>query len=244
MRTRTILALGAGLLMAAEAGIGLAQTPPAATTSAGVSSAHRWGARPDGRWYAGWNAPGGWAGYQRPVRGYALPSYWTNPAFQIANYRIYGLSVPPAGYSWSRYYDDAVMIDRYGRVYDTRNGIDWTRYEGGYDDAATPPGAAYAYADDSVTYNSNYQGRWTGTWQGQDGKSYSGTYEGRYEGHYGVDYQPPAYGSPQSQPAPALPPGGYISGGYYYPPPTVTTVVVEPDGTTRTTTSYGTAQVR
>ncbi|MEJ7925201.1 RcnB family protein [Sphingobium sp. AN641] len=95
---------------------------------------HRWGPRQNGRWHAGWRAPGGWNGYRRPVRGFVLPRYWIQPSFFIANYGSYGLPAPAYGYGWSRYYDDAVMTDRYGRVYDYRNDIHWDRYEGGYSD--------------------------------------------------------------------------------------------------------------
>jgi hypothetical protein len=100
---------------------------------------HRWGPRQDGRWFAGSRAPGGWGGYQRPVYGYVLPRYWVSPNYYIGNYGAYGLPAPAYGYGWSRYYDDAVMTDRYGRVYDTRSNIDWDRYEGGY----APDGDGY-----------------------------------------------------------------------------------------------------
>lgn len=93
---------------------------------------HRWGPRQHGRWFAGWRAPGGWAAYQRPIYGYVLPRYWISPSYYIANYGVYGLPAPAYGYGWSRYYDDAVMTDRYGRVYDHRRDIDWSRHEGGY----------------------------------------------------------------------------------------------------------------
>ncbi|MEG8219215.1 RcnB family protein [Sphingomonas sp. HH69] len=92
----------------------------------------RWGQRHNGRWVAGWRAPGGWNGYRRPVYGYVLPRYWISPTYYIANYGAYGLPAPAYGYGWSRYYDDAVMTDRYGRVYDSRSNIDWDRNEGGY----------------------------------------------------------------------------------------------------------------
>ena len=100
---------------------------------------HRWGPRHNGRWYAGWRAPGGWAAYRRPVHGYVLPRYWISPSYYIANYGAYGLPAPTYGYGWSRYYDDAVMTDRYGRVYDYRSDVDWGRYEGGYDDRHDAP---------------------------------------------------------------------------------------------------------
>ncbi|MFC3441131.1 RcnB family protein [Sphingobium rhizovicinum] len=103
-------------------------------------ASHRWGPRQNGRWFAGWGAPGGWGAYRRPVYGYVLPRYWISPSYYIANYGAYGLPTPAYGYGWSRYYDDAVMTDRYGRVYDSRSNLDWDRYEGGY----APDEGAYA----------------------------------------------------------------------------------------------------
>ncbi len=114
-----------------------------------MGGVHRWGQRQNGRWYAGWRAPGGWNGYQRPIRGYVLPRYWINPGFYIGNYGAYGLPTPGYGYGWSRYYDDAVMTDRYGRVSDYRSDIDWSRYDGGYDDDRYDDGRRY---DDEATY--------------------------------------------------------------------------------------------
>lgn len=92
----------------------------------------RWGGRIDGRWHGGVQAPGGWAAYRRPYRGWALPSYWFAPTFFISDYSAYGLGAPPVGYNWSRYYDDAVLIDGRGRVYDSVGGLNWDRYDGGY----------------------------------------------------------------------------------------------------------------
>jgi len=106
--------------------------PPVMMNGAPGGRHGAWGARVNGRWSAGSAAPGGWNGYVRPVPGYALPSYWINPSFYIADYRGYGLPAPAGGYGWSRYYDDAVLTDRYGRVTDVRYGYDWDRY-GGYD---------------------------------------------------------------------------------------------------------------
>jgi Ni/Co efflux regulator RcnB len=92
----------------------------------------RWGGRVDGRWHGGTQAPGGWNAYHRPYRGWTLPSYWYAPTFFISDYAAYGLGAPPLGYTWSRYYDDAVLVDGRGRVYDNVNGLDWDRYDGGY----------------------------------------------------------------------------------------------------------------
>ncbi|ALR21012.1 RcnB family protein [Sphingobium baderi] len=147
MRTRSILILGAMLLGGASAPAMASGTGTSVTSAAlpvmgksysgprpghGWNGGHRWGPRHAGRWYAGWQAPGGWGAYRRPVYGYILPRYWINPAYYIGNYGAYGLPAPAYGYGWSRYYDDAVMTDRYGRVYDRRSGIDWDRHEGGY----------------------------------------------------------------------------------------------------------------
>jgi hypothetical protein len=105
---------------------------------------HRWGHRVQGRWFAGWHAPGGWGAYRRPVFGYVLPRYWVQPTYFISNWGAYGLPAPRPGYGWSRYYDDAVLTDQYGRVYDSRSGLAWDQYEGGYDDGA--------YDDDDYAY--------------------------------------------------------------------------------------------
>ena len=87
----------------------------------------RWGSKIGGRWWGGANAPGGWAGYRRPHRGWAVPTYWNAPRFYIGDWSTYGLSQPPQGYNWARYYDDAVLIDSRGSVYDTASDIDWDR---------------------------------------------------------------------------------------------------------------------
>lgn len=112
-----------------------ASKPTTVSATSGAQAMHRgnWGPRVNGRWFAGSQAPGGWSAYRRPVRGFVLPGFWLQPSYYIPDYRSYGLPVPTAGYGWSRYYDDAVLTDQYGRVYDSRIGYDWDRY-GGYDD--------------------------------------------------------------------------------------------------------------
>ncbi len=110
-----------------------------------------WGGRQNGRWAGGWQAPGGWNAYRRPSVGYMLPSYWVNPSYYIGNYWNYGLSRPAYGYGWSRYYDDAVLTDRYGRVYDSAR-VDWDRYDR-YDDGGYNAGYDDRYAED---YSDSY----------------------------------------------------------------------------------------
>ena len=79
----------------------------------------------------GSSVDGGWSGYRRPYRGWALPAYWIAPRFGIIDWRDYGLAPPPPGYRWTRYYDDAVLIDARGSIFDTRAGVEWDGAVGG-----------------------------------------------------------------------------------------------------------------
>ncbi|KQT33404.1 hypothetical protein ASG29_04935 [Sphingomonas sp. Leaf412] len=120
----------------------------------------RWGGRIGGRWWGGMRAPGGWGAYRRPVRGWTLPSYWIAPTWYVSDWGRYGLPQPPQGYNWSRYYDDAVLVDARGSVYDSVGGVGWDRFDApdadyGYDDRGYGPAAPrLAYptrdADDGV----------------------------------------------------------------------------------------------
>ncbi|MGL5838376.1 MAG: RcnB family protein [Sphingorhabdus sp.] len=182
---------------------------------------HRWGHRMNGRWFAGFYAPGGWGGYRTPFRGYILPSYWVNPTYSIGNYRAYGLYAPQPGYGWSRYYDDAVLRDGHGYVQDYRSGVEWDRYEGGYapDGGFDRPEYGPAIGADRGVYNFEgqaaptysgedggrytYDGDWTeGRYVERDGRVFEGQWEGRVtrngEAGYapaGAPYAPPAAGS-------------------------------------------------
>jgi Ni/Co efflux regulator RcnB len=187
--------------------------PHARLKTPGRHMGPRWGHRVKGRWHAGHRAPGGWGGYHFATRGYQLPTYWIAPRYYIA-YQTYGLPAPQAGYTWSRYYDDAVLIDRDGRVIDSRRDIQWDRYEGGYDDSdydddrGPPPeyGADYRY--DEVTGGA--EGTWEGTWKGQygDGRPYE--YSGSFDGEYRPAGAP--YPAPYDDGPPPHGPGAYYPG--------------------------------
>lgn len=200
---------------------------------------HRWGNSVGGRWYGGSNAPGGWNAYRRPNRGWTLPRYWIAPSFFIGDYGLYGLSTPPYGYNWTRYYDDAVLTDSRGRVYDSVNGIDWDSYDDSYG-----YGEDYAYGGGSA--------------QAEAGYGYAAA-AGGGGGGYGAGYAPPPVQYTQGPPPHMVQngytqtyssgsAGGYVSGGYWYPPVTTTTVTVQtaPVVTTTTTeyveTSYQSAR--
>jgi hypothetical protein len=159
---------------------------------------HRWGHRMNGRWHAGFNAPGGWGGYRIPFGGFQLPTYWIQPTYRISNYQPYGLYAPPTGYGWSRYYDDAVLSDPRGYVQDYRSGIPWDRYEGGYapDGYGQPDYGPAVGADRGVYYG--------------DDRVYSG-----------AGYPAPAPAPQPYEPAPAAPQGygAPYSAAPYGPPP-------------------------
>jgi hypothetical protein len=84
-------------------------------------------------------APGGPGSYRPPSYGFALPSYWVAPTYFIADYRAYGLGRPAWGFGWSRYYDDYVLTDRWGRVYDWRRGDGYRGDDRGRDDYDRAP---------------------------------------------------------------------------------------------------------
>lgn len=113
----------------------------------------RWGSKVGGRWWGGVNAPGGWNAYRRPARGWAVPVYWNTPRFYVSDWSTYGLAQPPYGYNWVRYYDDAVLIDTRGSVYDTVGDVDWDRYDryaedDRYDDGVYAGNDRYERRDD------------------------------------------------------------------------------------------------
>jgi Ni/Co efflux regulator RcnB len=65
---------------------------------------------------------------RRIDRGGMVPHFWWGPQFVVHNWGMHGFPRPVSGARWIRYYDDALLIDRYGRVHDGRYGWDWDRY--------------------------------------------------------------------------------------------------------------------
>lgn len=192
----------------------------------------RWGPMVGGRWHAGTRAPGGWSAYRRPVRGWTLPSYWVGGGFWISDWSNWGLSRPPHGYGWLRYYDDAVLADRDGRVWDSVSGLDW----GGGGGAATAyAGDGYAAAAGGGGYGARY-----------DAPDYDDDYDYDHEddrlSRRSIPTQPnPGGYAPPSCAAPCGAQGGghahgyYGGSGYYMPGSTVTTIVIQSGATTTTT---------
>ena len=99
--------------------------------------------RGGGQWRGGGHVRGGWGGgvqirrghfrpgpgfSRRIVRGGFIHPYWFGNQFQINNWQAYGFANPGDDQRWVRYYDDAYLIDRGGRVVDSREGLDWDQY--------------------------------------------------------------------------------------------------------------------
>lgn len=78
--------------------------------------------------------------FRRIERGGVVPQRWWGPDVQVRSWQMYGFPQPPQGDRWIRYYDDALLIDGGGRVYDSRPGWDWDRYgeRWGADDDGVP----------------------------------------------------------------------------------------------------------
>ncbi|OYY89934.1 MAG: hypothetical protein B7Y45_09970 [Sphingomonas sp. 28-66-16] len=216
------------------------------TTFQGAARGQRWGGQVGGRWVGGMQAPGGWQAYRRPSRGWTLPRYWVAPSFFIGNYASYGLSVPPQGYYWTRYYDDAVLVDRGGRVWDSVNGLDWDRDDdgGAYldqrgyaeqrdygDQRSYQPQPRYGAPYSAPTYG--FQGTYQGTYTQPPAVVYDQprevvqpTYQQGYSGGYAAGG---SYAGTYS--------GTYVNGQWVSPPGVTTTITVQSAPVVTTTTT-------
>jgi uncharacterized protein YcfJ len=155
-----------------------------------------------GQWQGARNAPGGYSSYRQPFRGYILPSYWVNPSFYIGGYSNYGLRAPTSGYNWSRYYDDAVLTDNRGYVYDSVNNVPWDNYPANngpvpyaqpeYAPALSTDQGVYRDYDlpaNSETEAGTYQGQWTGAYVDPQRQTYRGEWAGTYTNDEGQVYE-------------------------------------------------------
>lgn len=95
-------------------------------------------------------------------RGGFVSSFWFGPQFVVPNWNMYGFPQPYGGGRWIRYYDDALLIDRSGRVLDGRYGYDWDRYgdRWGYDDRGVP---VYVGDGDYEPRDDDYE--WAERWE-------------------------------------------------------------------------------
>jgi Ni/Co efflux regulator RcnB len=157
--------------------------------------------------------------YVRPFRGFVIPAYWHQPKFYIRNFRSYGLAAPVDGYRWSRYFDDAVLMDHRGHVSDFRSGVEWKQSadrtsdyrEPEYGPSMQPDGEAYDWnADGNVAFAApdgssySYDGEWDGKYVDPQARVFEGDWSGRVTRRDGAD-------------APGFPAGPQDS-GYSGPP--------------------------
>jgi Ni/Co efflux regulator RcnB len=161
MRYRTQMALLAAL--ASLSASAWAQMAPVSRAPRVVAqsgpNAHWHVIRPHG-WV--WGQPGWWGGsYQPPMRGYIMPSFWLTPDYTVSDWSGYGFAEPGQGRRWVRYYDDAVLVDGRGMVYDSVPDVAWGRYERG-------PVPAYVgnEPDTLPSYGAGYDSDDEVTWQG------------------------------------------------------------------------------
>jgi Ni/Co efflux regulator RcnB len=169
--------------------------------------------------------------YRHIQRGGVVPNRWWGPNVQVRNWRMYGFPQPFAGGRWIRYYDDALLIDGAGRVYDSRPGWDWDRY-----------GERWSYGDDGVPFY--------GDEDGDDYRSERREYVERYD-HRDMDHGPQVRERVYLQQAPmpmGPPPCANVCGGRYgygYGPVLVTetTVTEAPVVEQRTIVTYETVRV-
>jgi Ni/Co efflux regulator RcnB len=123
-------------------------------------------------------------------RGGFVPHGWFGPQFVVRNWNGYGFPQPFSGGRWIRYYDDALLIDRHGRVHDGRYGYDWDRHQDrwSHDDRGVP-----VYVGDGDFEPEDYDYEWAERYD-----------RGDVEDGYAGDHGPP----PRH--------GGYGGHGYGY----------------------------
>lgn len=119
MRTLALLALTAAAIA----------VPTAAWAQPAPRAGHSWG-EPGQRVVVrqGPAARRDYREYRRFGRGQVLPPQWAGPQYHVQQWQSYGFPQPMPGTRWVRYYDDAVLVDRRGRVHDSRESFDWDRY--------------------------------------------------------------------------------------------------------------------
>lgn len=152
-----------------------------------------------------------YSNYRRIDRGFILPQPWWGQGYHLQNWSMYGLPQPIHGGRWVRYYDDALMIDGYGRVHDGRYGMAWDEWQDqwAYDDRGVP---VYSGNGDFYPGDEDY------AWVEGEGGGYADGYQQGYGHHQGY-----AYGGGACRQACAYPPDysaypyGYGHGwGYGY----------------------------
>ena len=170
MRKLSLSILAASVALLPSGAFAQAGPPP------GPPAGHGWhggGAGGGGSWHGGGGAVGGggsWHGgmmggrhFRHMQRGFIVPQFWWGPQFQVNNWQMYGFGDPGPDGRWIRYYDDAYLIGRDGRIRDTREGLDWDRYGEEWDMADGIPAYRgsrdYRPGDEDYAYAEGQEGR-------------------------------------------------------------------------------------
>jgi Ni/Co efflux regulator RcnB len=144
---------------------------------------------------------------RRLQRGFIVPQFWWGPQFQINNWQMYGFDNPGQDGRWIRYYDDAYLIDRDGRIRDSREGLDWDRYGEEWDMADGIPAYRgsrdYRPDDDDYAYSEEHEEHGDHMRHGEMHMRHGGPAGPGYG--YGYGGHTEVYG------------GGYGYGAYAYP---------------------------
>jgi Ni/Co efflux regulator RcnB len=203
---------------------------------------------PRGHHGRGFIPPGGHHGrgfthFRRIDRGGFVPHFWFGPQFHVQNWSIHGFPEPMHDRRWIRYYDDALLIDRDGRVHDGRYGWDWDRYD---DRWAEDENGIPVYVGDGDFEPGDWDYEWAEGWERGDYRE-----EDRgYAHHDGRGPPPDRCGNPCTRTY-RMPPGpgyghpGYGYGYYGWGPVIVTeTIVTAPVVEQVTTYEYIEEEVR
>jgi Ni/Co efflux regulator RcnB len=153
---------------------------------------------------------------RRIGRGEVIPSYWAAPQFRVRHWQSYGFPQPMPGFTWIRYYDDALLVDRTGRVHDGRYAFDWDRYPHPWnrDDRGIP-----VYVGDGDYHPDERDHEWAeeaeerGWDYSEYGRGEGAECGGRGHGPCGPRHPGPGYG--RSQGAYGYGQSGYGYGGSY-----------------------------
>jgi len=211
MRKLVLIALAAG-----AASIPAAAAAQAVHGGGNVVVRHQGGAFMHPGMHPGPNFP-----HRRLHRGFVVHPFWFGPQFHVQNWQLYGFAPPPRDHRWIRYYDDAYLIDRGGRVMDTRRDLDWDEY-----------GERWAMADGIPSYYGRGDWRpgaedyaWVERQRGRERHADERDHDDDYDDyddhadhggrHYEEDY---GYGAPSGgcRPAPGPCGGPAYGGGYGY----------------------------
>jgi Ni/Co efflux regulator RcnB len=93
--------------------------------------------------------------YRHYERGQHGPGTWNDPAYAVNDWSDWGFPQPGPGMHWARYYDDAVLVDAYGTIVDTRYGVGWDGPRPGHGYGEGYPQGVYTHPGTTVTHAGN-----------------------------------------------------------------------------------------